>query len=232
MNPPSAARIAESRVAGIVLAAGRSSRMGRSKALLDAGGEPFIARAVAALRAGGCSRVVAVVSASGEREALVAEATGAVVARNPEAGSEQADSLRLALRMLPDDVIGVLVLPVDHPLVRGASVAALIRAFAAGCVPVVRPVHAGRPGHPTLFDRAVLERGLAGPLAEGARSIVAALGDAVLDLSVEDAGILADVDTPEDYRRLIGPTTGDDPRRPLEPDSPGRECRTPDRGAA
>src|SRR5690606_14894504 len=97
---------------------------------------------------------------------------------------------------------------------------------------VVRPVHAGRPGHPTLFDRAVLERGLAGPLAEGARSIVAALGDAVLDLSVEDAGILADVDTPEDYRRLIGPTTGDDPRRPLEPDPPGRERPTPDRGAA
>src|SRR5690606_33929109 len=153
-------------VAGIVLAAGRSRRMGRPKPLLDAGGESFIARAVAVLRAGGCTRVVAVVPAAGERVAQAAETAGADVARNPDADSEQADSLRLALRHVSGDVIGILVLPVDHPLVRDATVAALIRAFLERRPPVVRPVHGGQPGHPTLFDRAVLERGLAGPLPE------------------------------------------------------------------
>src|SRR5690606_10521548 len=78
------------------------------------------------------------------------------------------------------------------------------RAFAERRPPVVRPVLAGRPGHPTLFDRAVLDRGLAGPLPEGARSLVASLGGAVLDLPVEDPGIVADIDTPEEYRRHFG----------------------------
>jgi len=232
VNRQNAGRTAGPTVAGIVLAAGRSSRMGRSKALLDAGGEPFIARAVTALRVGGCSPVIAVVPAAAEQEACAAEAAGAVVARNPDPGSEQADSLRLALRMLPGDVIGVLVLPVDHPLVRAASVAELIRAFAERRPPVVRPVLAGRPGHPTLFDRAVLDRGLAGPLPEGARSLVASLGGAVLDLPVEDPGIVADIDTPEEYRRHFGRAPSEYVQQTSDSGAARHERLAHERGAA
>lgn len=191
-------------VDGIVLAAGESRRMGRSKALLGAGGRTFIERAVLVLRGGGCRDVIVVVRPGADREAELARAAGGRVVVNAEPDAEQIDSLRIGLADLREGAGGVAVLPVDHPLVSEATVAALLGAFRAGAAPVVRPVHGDAGGHPTLFSGAVFGELLGDDLAEGARSVIAAHADEIEDVRVTDAGVLADIDTPTEYAREVG----------------------------
>ena len=191
-------------VDGIVLAAGRSTRMGASKPLLAAAGASFIERAVTALRDGGCRDVIAVVGPDGGSAGTRAAGAGARVVINTAPDSEQIDSLRLALRNLDPGARGIVVLPVDHPLVTSATVRAVIDAWSVARAPLARASYAGTPGHPTLFAEALFEELLRGDLPEGARSVVAAHDTERLDVPVDDAGVGIDVDTPEDYERAFG----------------------------
>lgn len=185
-------------VDGLVLAAGRSSRMGRDKADLDLDGSTFLERAVATLRAGGCRAVVAVLP--GEQEP--GNPLGATSAVNPDPGSEQIVSIRIGLSALSGDTAAVLVLPVDAPAVRAETVRSLIAAFQATGAPIVRPVHAGQPGHPTLFARAVFADLARDDLARGAETVVERHAAERLDVPVEDPGVTTNVNTPDDYLRL------------------------------
>ncbi|HUG39166.1 MAG TPA: nucleotidyltransferase family protein [Longimicrobiales bacterium] len=190
------------RVAGIVLAAGESIRMREPKALLRAGGDTFLERTIAALKGGGCAPVVAVVRPDMEAAREAAERAGARPVVNAGPGSEQVDSLRLALASLSADVAAAVVLPVDHPLVRGETVAALIAAWRGSPDRIARPVHEGRPGHPTLFPRTVWPAFTA-ELPRGARSVVEDEAQPRLDVPVGDPGVLADVDTPAAFARWV-----------------------------
>jgi xanthine dehydrogenase accessory factor len=201
-----------SQVLGIVLAAGRSERMGRPKPLLPHGERSFLRAAVETLADGGCARVVAVV-ASREAE-LEARSSGAVVVWNDATASEQVDSLRLGLGAAEDGVTGALVLPVDHPLVATATVEALLRAHAGRPDAVVRPTRGGRPGHPTLFPRSVWPALLDADLPDGARSLVEDPTTETLDVPVDDDGVLADVDTPAAYERYLGSPPPSPPSSP------------------
>lgn len=191
-------------VDGVVLAAGRSTRMGESKPTLDAGGESFIERAVAALRDGGCREVIAVVTPRESQAAAAAAQAGARVVMNTAEDSEQIDSLRLALRNMNPGARAVVVLPVDHPLATGGTVSALLDAWTGSGAPLARPTYRGAPGHPTLFAASLFDELLTGELPEGARSVVAAHEHEALDVEVGDAGVTTDVDTPDDYRRAFG----------------------------
>jgi len=190
---------------GIVLAAGRSRRMGTPKALLKVGGESFLALAAGALRAGGCAEVVVVVGGDAAAAAVAREAArlGTHVVENRRPDAEQIDSLRLALDALSPDVEAVVVTPVDFPRVHAHTVAQLCNAFRADPAPIVVPVSAGVLGHPTLFARAVFPELRAGPLPEGARTVVAAHAHDRREVPVDDPAILLDVDTPADYERLL-----------------------------
>lgn len=192
------------RVAGVIPCAGDSTRMGRSKALLDAGGRSFLAATVGALVAGGCDPVVVVVGPGQPDEARRAKAAGAAVLENPEPGEGPVTSLRLALAVLGASVEGVAYLPVDHPRVRPETVAALVSALRDGEAPVVLPVFQGRRGHPALFRRTVF-RDLADPdLQGGARTVVHAHLESAALLDVDDAGVVTDIDTPDAYRDAFG----------------------------
>ncbi|MDT8341562.1 MAG: XdhC family protein [Longimicrobiales bacterium] len=199
---------------GVVPCAGRSRRMGRSKALLDADGEPFLARAVAALREGGCERVLVVVSDASGPEARLARRCGARVLSNSEPGPGPISSLRVALRALAGEGAGVedvVFLPVDHPDVRPATVAALLAAPAGPAVVV--PRWEGRRGHPVLFRPPVFAELLDPALEGGARTVVRRDPARVLEVEVTDAGVCRDVDTPEAYRARFGRDPGADSDR-------------------
>lgn len=191
-------------IAGIVLAGGRSSRMGRPKALLDAGGESFLERAVRTLKEGGCGEVVVVLDPDDRTLAAQAEGAGSRSAWGGGAGTEQIDSLRSGLRALPRAVDAALVLPVDHPLVEAATVARLIDAFRERGAPIVLPVCEGQRGHPVLFSAAVFDELLKAALPEGARSVVHAHEEVLEEVVVSDPGVLADVNTPDDYEEHLG----------------------------
>jgi len=189
---------------GIVLAAGRSSRMGRRKAALELDGRSFLDRCLDALLAGGCRSVVVVLG--GVEAARASARDGVAYARNPDPASQPIDSLRIGLAALPADSAGAAVLPVDAPAVRADTVRRLIAALRTApgtSALVVRPVHDGTAGHPTIFARALFPELLAGELARGAETVVAAHAAARLDITVDDPGIAANVNTPADYDRLL-----------------------------
>ncbi len=191
-------------ISGIVLAGGRSRRMGRPKATLEAGGKTFLERAIGTLRAGGCADVVVVLNDDeGELQAMASRAGGRLA---PGAGavSEQIDSLRAGVRALPAGVEAAVVLPVDHPLVQPSSVALVVGAFRSSGAPIARVVHSGRHGHPVLFSAALFDELLSAPLEEGARSLIRAHIGEVAEVEVDDPGVLIDVDTPEEYERYVG----------------------------
>jgi molybdenum cofactor cytidylyltransferase len=186
----------------VVLAAGRSTRMGEPKPLLELDGQTFIERAVGTLRAGGCRIVVAVVNEGADWTARLADTTGALVVLNDDERAQQIDSLRRALPHLPADGAGALVLPVDHPTVSPDTVRALIAAFRDDGALIVRPLYRSVPGHPTLFARPLFDELLHGELRDGARTVIEAHLEQIRDIEVADAGVLADVNTPEDYRAV------------------------------
>ena len=188
------------RVAGVIPAAGASSRMGTPKALLDAGGRSFVAAVVGSLVAGGCDPVVVVTAPGSPDVARRAQAAGAVVLENPEPGEGPITSLRLAIQALGDGVAGVALLPVDHPLVMPETVAALLEAFRAGEAPLVLPQHEGTRGHPAILARGLFPRLLDPGLQGGARTVVHDHLESALLVPVDDAGVVTDIDTPEAYQ--------------------------------
>jgi molybdenum cofactor cytidylyltransferase len=196
-------------VPAIVLSGGDSSRMGRAKALLEIAGETFLARVVRTLRAGGADDVVVV---TGAHDAAIVRAllsdeirVGPVrVVRNPTPERGQLSSLVTGLDVVDrPGVAAVLVTLVDVPLVRPATVAALLAAWRSSRAPVVRPRFEKRHGHPVVFDRAVFDELRAAPLDEGARTVVHRLGRAVIAVDTDDEGVCLDIDTPEDYASLV-----------------------------
>lgn len=192
------------RVAGVVPAAGASTRMGAPKALLDAGGRSFVAAVVGALVGGGCDPVLVVVGTGQPDVERRARAAGAAVLENPEPGEGPITSLRLAIHALGDSVDGVALLPVDHPLVRPETVARLLEAFREGGAPLVVPVVEGERGHPAILARDLFPRLLEPGLEEGARSVVHAHLDQARAVEVDDPGVRADIDTPQAYRAAFG----------------------------
>lgn len=198
-------------VAGVVLAAGRSSRMGRPKALLPVGDETFVESAVRTLREGGCDPVVAVLPPGddAERMAGLVESAGGTPVVNVDPEAEQVDSLRLGLETAGSGPAAAIVLPVDFPLAGPGVVRLLLEAFRARGAPIVRPVHHAQPGHPVLFARDLWSELSDPDLREGARDVVHRHHAEIEDVPVEDRGVTVDVDTPEDFAREV--SDGDAP---------------------
>jgi molybdenum cofactor cytidylyltransferase len=192
---------------GIVLAAGRSSRMGRPKAALriGPGGPTFAAAVVQTLRAAGLPRVVVV---AGAHPAVVRDAVpvllGVEVVDHPDWRSGQLSSLLAGLEAVDTPALeAIAVTLVDVPLVRAATVAALVEAWRTTGAPIVRPAIGERHGHPVIFDRATFAALRSAPLDVGAKAVIARFRAQVIDLPTDDAGTLRDVDTPDDYAALL-----------------------------
>jgi molybdenum cofactor cytidylyltransferase len=188
---------------GVILAAGLSSRMDRPKPLLQVGSLTFLARATLTLRRAGCRRIYAVVNAGADWAEDTARELDVELVYNEQVESEQIDSLRLALRQVPDDAAAVLVLPVDLPLVAEGTAAGLVAAFRAEPAPLYLPFHNTVAGHPLLIGRELFDEVLTAELEEGMRSLIMSHARDLREVRVVDPGILIDIDTPDDYWRYI-----------------------------
>ena len=195
-------------IPGIVLAAGRSTRMGRPKALLPAGpaGETFVVRIVRTLRAAGVEDIVVVAGGVAEEIARVLsrEQQPPRVVINPDAGRGQFSSLQVGLRAVRRPGIGgVLVTLVDVPLVSAGTVERLLATHRRTCAPIVRPERQGRHGHPVVFDRALLPEIAAAAPGSSAKAIVAAHRRESVSVAVAEDGPFRDFDTPAEYARAF-----------------------------
>lgn len=186
----------------IVLAAGASSRMGRPKALLPLAGATFVEVIHDTLRESGLDPIVVVgrPDLEGPLKRLLPATSVVAINRTPERG--QLSSLLVGL-----DALGwpraAMVTLVDLPLVRIATVSALVSAWAAGGAPLVRPLTRGRHGHPVVMGEPVLAALAGADLHSGAKPVIHAFAARALDVDVDDPGTLEDVDTPEDFARLV-----------------------------
>ncbi|MCL6636430.1 MAG: nucleotidyltransferase family protein [Alicyclobacillus sp.] len=202
MNPPSGD--CSPRVAALVLAAGRSTRMGQPKQWLSLAGQPMVRWPVATACAAGYDPVVVVTAPTDA--ARMAEALAGLPVQlcpNPQAESGMASSLCTGLRALPADVAGASVWLADQPLVPAALAQALRTAYLAAAPPaLVRARYAGAAGHPVLFDRAYFPALLQATGDTGGRAVLQRHAERIQYVDWPDPVAALDADTPADWRRV------------------------------
>jgi CTP:molybdopterin cytidylyltransferase MocA len=195
-------------IAGLVLAAGESTRFGgHPKPLVELDGLTLLARVCHTLSAGGIGPIRVVVGHSDAAVAAAAKALGAVVVENPDYRSGMLSSVRAGLNGLERlGAEAVLLTPVDHPMFRGETVRLLAQRFREQGRPIVLPCYRGRRGHPVLFAALLFEELRRAPDSVGARAVVQADPGRIDQVEVDDPGVLLDVDDPaalEEARRRL-----------------------------
>ena len=197
--------VSRPQIAGLVLAAGRSSRMGRNKLLLDLNGKPILVHVVDQALNAGLSEIVIVTGhqASKVRAVLGDRPVKVIEAREHRLGMSA--SLKAGLRALSPKSEAALVMLGDMPQVSAALMRRLIGAYnPIEGRSIVLPTLEGKRGNPVLFDRRYFDEMLALEGDVGARHLIGEHDDQVAEVAVEDPGVFADVDTPEAYDQLRG----------------------------
>jgi CTP:molybdopterin cytidylyltransferase MocA len=197
------------KIVGIVLAAGQSRRMGRPKALLRTApaGQHFVSKLVATLTDAGVDEVVVVGRSRDETLRSVVEELRTparyVVNAAPERG--QLSSLNAGLDAAESSgAEAIVVMPVDMPLVRTETIRTALASLRNSSAPIVRICHQGHHGHPVLFRRETFADLRRADPSAGARAVVRQYAHQVLEVDVDDPGVLRDFDWPEEYRRVFG----------------------------
>ena len=193
-----------SEVAGIVLAAGSSSRMnGLLKAMLPINGKPMLRCVVESALKSSLDRVIVVLGNAFETISRVFPITGAEVVFNPEFLTGQSSSLRAGLLALGKSCDGALFILGDQPLVDSSVIDAVVGKFKGTRMPIVVPYHLGKPGNPVFFARSLFPEIMALRGDVGARSLIEKHGESVATVEVANESIHLDVDTWEDYLGLL-----------------------------
>jgi len=179
--------------------------MGSPKALLEFQGETFLDRLIGLFRRR-CSPVIAVLGAQREIvHAGLRRAGDALLVENPDFRLGQLTSMQCGLRAVPADAEGVLFTLVDHPAVASATIAALLDMplHSDAPSPLRIPRCDGRRGHPIWISASLIPEFLALPAGSSARETVTQHAGEIAYIDVDDPGILADVDDPQAYARLL-----------------------------
>ncbi len=195
-------------IPAIVLAAGKSTRMGRTKALLPLGvRDTFLSRIVGTLRAAGVEDVVVVLGHDADAVAAMLRErdVAARVVVNDAYESGQFSSLLAGLTVVDRPGVSAMLLTlVDVPLVSPETVRAVIARYRTTSAPLVRPVSGSRHGHPVLIDRSLFDAIRRADPSTGAKPVVRAHASPAGDVPVSDEGAFVDIDTPEEYAAIAG----------------------------
>lgn len=190
-------------IAGLILAAGESRRMGRDKALLTFHGKSFLEAIIQNLNAAGIEKITVVLGHHAEVIQAKVDLAAAQVVVNHEYQRGQTSSLQVGLEAVardqPDAVILCLV---DHPAVSAEVIARLMEHFESTHAPVIIPTHKGEHGHPVVISKALFPELLALLPGEPANAVIRKYRPETQFIEVADRGILIDVDEPRTYERL------------------------------
>lgn len=185
-------------ISAIVLAAGKSERMGSPKALLAYRGRTFLENILAAISASSIQAPVVVVGH--HRNEIAARLNLPNMIFNPNYEQGMITSFQAGIRALPREASGALLFLVDHPVVETSTIESLIAQHAPNRIVV--PVFEGRRGHPVLFSSEVLQEIVDLPSSQGANIVVRKDPSRIVEVPVDTPGVLVDVDTPEDLKKL------------------------------
>ena len=190
-------------ICAIVLAAGRSSRMGTQKLLLPFAGETMVGHIVDEVLKGPIGRVLVITGPDHDAVADALAGRDVLMARNPDAGADMLSSVRCGIRALPPGCEAILVVLGDQPSITAGLIDAMVRAQRDGHVSIVVPVYRGRRGHPILFNSQYAAEVLSGFDGVGLRGLLVAHPNQVVEMEVEGPGVVEDIDTPADYRDAL-----------------------------
>jgi molybdenum cofactor cytidylyltransferase len=192
------------RVEGLLLAAGKSQRMGSPKPLLTVFGRTFLEHIVLEAQQ---SDLIGINIILGHNAELILKSLPQLetqVIINPDFEQGQLSSLIRGLKALEGHSIdGLMLFLVDHPFVSQHVINKLVHSYSEHDQPVVIPTFRGRRGHPLIFGRELFSELLNAPLNQGAVSVVKKHQENVLSIEVEHEGILIDIDTPEAYQEYV-----------------------------
>jgi molybdenum cofactor cytidylyltransferase len=190
-------------ICAVVLAAGRSRRMGVQKLLLPFGGKTVISHIVDQLLASAVDRVFVVTGHEPERISGELSDRSVSIVHNTDYESGMLSSVRSGLRALPEQCEAVLVAIGDQPSIPTELVDSMVRSFASTEKNILVPCFEGRRGHPVLFACQYREEILTHYDDIGLRGLLHAHPDDVFELGVSTSSVLSDMDYPDDYRREL-----------------------------
>jgi len=197
-------------LAAVILSGGESKRMGAPKALIPYRGKTFLEHLIDVTRHSrvGVTRIVVGAHADEIRAHLAARASEIIL--NTEWRKGQLSSIQAGIRSLrAGETGGMLLCPVDHPLVSAQLIARLIAEFDSSAKPIALPTYHGRRGHPLIFRASLYPELLAASPDVGARQVVWAHADQVCEVATEEEGVALNINDPEALQRALGGTGKD-----------------------
>jgi molybdenum cofactor cytidylyltransferase len=193
------------KLAAAILAAGESRRMGRPKALVPFEGLTFVEHLLQATKHPRVGIVRVVLGANAESIQAELKLDQETVVVNQDWQQGQLSSIQSAIRSLPaDETAGLLLCPVDHPLISSQLVSRLIAEFDSDRKLIVVPTHQGRRGHPVIFHASLYAELLDASPNIGARQVVWAHPDAIAEIETDEAGVILNLNDPETMRKALG----------------------------
>jgi molybdenum cofactor cytidylyltransferase len=194
-----------SRVGAIILAAGRSERMGEAKQLLRLGESTMLGQTLENLRGAGVDEIVLVLGFASEailRELSAAMVKNLKVVVNQTYGLGMAGSLQQGISALDPRTGAALVVLADQPFIRSGTFGQIVNQYRRSSTQIVIPTYQGVRGNPVLLDRSVFPEVMALTGDVGCRTIFGSHSTGVVKVELDDVGILLDIDNREDYERL------------------------------
>ena len=187
----------------VVLAAGESRRMGTQKLLLPFGDATVVEAVVRAALGSRVDRAMVVLGADAREVRAKLAPTGADFTVNEDHGRGMLSSVQAGFQALGEDAEAAVVMLSDQPFLPAKVVDEVIEAYRTSGKGIVIPVFRGRRGHPVLVDMKYRDEILGLDPANGLRQLMNAHPGDIHDVGVDDANILRDMDTPEDYRSAL-----------------------------
>ena len=195
-------------VAGVVLAAGDSTRVGKPKQLLDWGGTPLITHAARTAIAAGLSPVVVVLGCEAEAVSAAVRGLPVQLSMNWRWKDGMSTSVQTGLAALSPSVEAAVFLPCDQPLITPNHLRLMTASFLEASARIVYSSHAGQRSSPTLFERSLFEELASVTGDQGGRALIEQHAQDSVAVETANPEMLADIDTVEEYNRLWQETFG------------------------
>jgi len=191
-----------SEIGAVVLAAGKSTRMGEPKQLLCLDGKPLLERTLENLRNATVSDIVVVLGSAADTIRQQITFGEVRVVENAEYELGMASSLRVGLAALSATTDAALIVLADQPFVRHETLDRIIAQYQHSSAQIVIPMYQGFRGNPVLLDRSVFHEVMALSGDIGCRAIFGDHQDGIVKVAVDDIGILLDIDSKDDLAKL------------------------------